>query len=215
MLVCTRVPNLDVAYKCFPMSPGVKPHRSYNARSRSVPAFQDIFPASLQMDIHFPLSRVACTSIIDAKKAGECVLLLGSLTYATTKLMNRRMDRSTADAWLSTGSLAAALRTALSCTQSAHEIELFLLIIASFIYSISSHTSFYLISASPETCSIKSPTPPCREGSRTSAIPGTFPSQKEPFGYLWMSVPKNYRCVTGTHALRRYKSDPVCQRVPG
>jgi hypothetical protein len=81
---------------------------SPSVRFRPVPVFRNVLPANLSLQIFIPMTGTAWTTTIDAKKAGECLLLLGSLTYSTAKLLDGP-NRSAATVWLSIGLFFYAL----------------------------------------------------------------------------------------------------------
>jgi hypothetical protein len=73
------------------------------ARSRPIPNFRYILPATLRIEMHFPCTNILWTFAIDAKKQGEYLLLVGSLLYAAAKLLDRSAEEPLRDLWLSIG----------------------------------------------------------------------------------------------------------------
>lgn len=128
---------------------------------------QHIFPAVFQLSLRLPYSWKIRKLYIDSSKACEVVLLLASLGYATTIL-------STFD------------------TEQWTSIELSIIILLSLLYTIWSHNSI--------TTLISHPLPQSQQPLRSSSprlldqrrpIPLSQPKQE--FGFVWMTVPKNYR----------------------
>ncbi|KAF8920228.1 hypothetical protein CPB85DRAFT_618970 [Mucidula mucida] len=66
-----------------------------------------VLPSQLQLHVHFALLPWAWTFCIDSKKAGECLLLLGSLTYASSKLADissqSQLSLAMYNLWIITG----------------------------------------------------------------------------------------------------------------
>jgi dolichol kinase len=82
----------------------------FSFRKPGVHGHVTLLPSVFQVHTHFPLSPWTWTLRIDARKLGECLLLLASLLYASSKLMDPRealsgdLFRSQRDVWISLGS---------------------------------------------------------------------------------------------------------------
>lgn len=85
--------------------------------SRYIPAFpgpfaRSLLPATISLHVHFPLSPWTWRFSVDTRKAGECLLLLGSLVYATQRLSNapkaefQELLRPEPDIWISAGAFS-------------------------------------------------------------------------------------------------------------
>lgn len=173
--------------------------------------FQNFLPATFQLYIRFPFTSLTWTTCIDTRNGGECVLLLGSLLYATIQLSGCAADMSQPENNLSL-SIGSLHITSISSSHIFHHPipELYSLIIASFAYIVWAHSSFYSHTATSTPIS-SSPTPSSPHqfhyppsprnpealerdiSRRSSTIP--MAAKKNDFGFIWMSVPKNYRYV--------------------
>jgi hypothetical protein len=67
------------------------------------PAIRNILPEALQIRIYVLFTRTSWTLYIDTRKAAECFLLLGSLLYSTTQLMQSSRTKSQPDSWIFIG----------------------------------------------------------------------------------------------------------------
>ena len=150
---------------------------SGTSRHRPTSVFRNILPTNIQIHTHV---TVPLTLFIDTRLAGECLLLLSSLLFVISKL---------------SGSYPIPLGPPSLPPIQPSILELSFLVVASLIYIIWAHTSSsppHLVSPLPPD----TPTHPTRslEGreSRRHSTPPTTTS-KNHFGFIWMSVPKNYR----------------------
>ncbi|THH19814.1 hypothetical protein EW146_g1412 [Bondarzewia mesenterica] len=150
-------------------------------RQRRVPvsAVRYVLPGTLTLTFRFPLSSKTCQFAIDAKYAAECSLLIFALGIVAWKLSIIEPNNSS-NVWLS--------------------IELFLVIIASFIYTFCTHFSISELSASTKSQTASSHNHHRTASSRYNdsrdlrrASSHSLAPSKQSFGFVWMTVPKNYR----------------------
>ncbi|KAA1467328.1 hypothetical protein DENSPDRAFT_792529 [Dentipellis sp. KUC8613] len=146
-----------------------------------------VLPGELNFSFRIPFTRTICRFSMDVKYAGEGLLLLSALWLVAGKLFDIEPHNSST-IWIS--------------------IELSLLTLGSLIYIIWTHfttttipattssESPYSSSASNSTSAPHRPSSPRvyehRELKRTHPSLSTL-SRKDSFGYVWMTVPKNYR----------------------
>ncbi|KIK96459.1 hypothetical protein PAXRUDRAFT_32371 [Paxillus rubicundulus Ve08.2h10] len=148
-----------------------------HARHRILPMLHTFLPGTLSIPIPTPFRGVYCTFSIDARSLAESCLLLGSLVYANWKLSSTLEPLDVPDPFIS--------------------LEINILVITSVIYVIWSHSSLSGTAASP---------PPSDRGDARGSSPRTehrgsgrdggsrMPhNNKVHFGFVWMSVPKNFR----------------------
>lgn len=83
------------------------PHRSLSpsvfSRYRQISAVRGMLPEALHFRICIPFTCIALAIHMDARKAGESLLLLGSLFYAAYRLSGDTWDLSRPDDWISIG----------------------------------------------------------------------------------------------------------------
>ena len=165
---------------------GLFRHRPYRA----------ILPASIQFSWHLPFSHASWTFCVDAREVGETLLLSASLLYIALQLSGVTLGESVPD--VSTTSSFITKPPIKLPSISPLIIELSSLVVVSLLYSIWSHISRH---TSPPSSSIpsspaasqhsSSPVPETRDGRRYG-LPNAW-ANKANHGYVWMSVPKNYR----------------------
>jgi hypothetical protein len=81
-----------------PLSPAVSRHRPTSI-------IRHVLPATLKL--HAQIRRTTWTLCIDTRKAGECLLLLGSLSFTAVKLSGCCTDMTTANFWILIGILCS------------------------------------------------------------------------------------------------------------
>lgn len=144
---------------------------------------RNIFPPVFQVSMRLPLSQTVRRVSIDSSKACEVVLLLGSLGYIATVLSASESER-----WTSIGMTTCFSPDTLLMPVT----ELSIVVLLSLFYTIWSHYSTTKI--------ISHPAPPAQQPPRESS-PRSFEARrqttilypKRDFGFVWMTVPKNYR----------------------
>ena len=164
--------------------------------------------AEFRLPLGLPLGLPSCTFSIDKRKLGESVLLLLSLLYSASHIRNYSPDvqftgNADASVWCSYGNDFSKIQNS---QISNYYAELQLLSFASFLYVIWTHTTVTHVNdrsePNRETVSIASTSSLTRPSSprlvdvkepRKHPLPPLW--NKNNFGYVWMSVPKNYRCV--------------------
>lgn len=85
------------------------PYRSLSpsvfSRFRQISAVKGMLPEAFQLQIYCPFIYTGLAMHMDGRKAGESLLLLGSLFYAARKLSDDTWDLSRPDAWILIGAL--------------------------------------------------------------------------------------------------------------
>lgn len=175
----------------MPLSPS-----SILTRYRHTLNSRGTLPANLQLLICFPFTCTGLLFHVDSRKAGESLLLLGSLIYASQKLSGNIGDPTRPDVWISIGAISSCCAFDFC---SLRFLELYILVIASLLYTLWTHTSLYnpLLppsSAAPSQRHRASSQRPAegRDGRRNGPMTGSI-IKKDHFSYVWMTVPKNYR----------------------
>lgn len=147
-----------------------------------------LLPQSFSLSLRLPWGKHVRKVTGDVRKTGENIILWSSLLWGTLEISRA----SPVDTWLTIGEpFPFDITLYHSLTQCA---ELTSLLIAAIIYLLWTHLSYFSL---PKT--LNPPQSP-RVGSRhrRSSSPRTssLPTRKDDFGYIWMTVPKNYRYVT-------------------
>ncbi|KAF9266547.1 hypothetical protein L218DRAFT_956320 [Marasmius fiardii PR-910] len=158
-------------------------------RHKSLLTWRHVLPARFELNIHIPFSSYTWTFSLDSRRAGESIIMLGTLVYATstiwedTDFQSSRFSSRNSNLWILT--------------------ELQCLIGITVLYMLWMHNSLIpstLMSLStPEaTLSVTSlgiPTPIRRSSSPrpSERRNGSSSTNKSYFAFVWMSVPKNYR----------------------
>lgn len=88
------LPPVDVSSLSMPC---IQPSPSIFARCRQALPIRGILPATLRFQTFIPLACTGLVFHIDTRKAGESLLLLGSLIYASAKLSEN------SEVWISIG----------------------------------------------------------------------------------------------------------------
>jgi hypothetical protein len=170
---------------------------SVAARHNRLPnIIRNLLPAAIQ--IHTRVI-VPLTIIIDTRLAGECILLVASLLFIISKLPCGLMHASPPDA--SNWTLPRQLSFVSTQPIRPFILELYLLSAASFLYIMWAHTTspspLAPASSSPAVTSVPLQPPPVKlpevREPRRHSTPLTAASRNN-LGFIWMSVPKNYRC---------------------
>ncbi|KAF8150767.1 hypothetical protein B0H34DRAFT_801693 [Crassisporium funariophilum] len=167
------------------MSPSVsRTARQNTASSES----RNVLSANCHLQLRFPLGSSSLNFIIDTRKLGESLLLLLSLLSAAYIISSYPTP-------------TIPYITNLEANQW-RAFELQILSFVSFIYLVWTHTTYsstiYANTRDPVSILAASSsarpaffTPPDGKDSRRQ--PSMTGSNKSDFGYVWMSVPKNYR----------------------
>ena len=95
-------PQIDINNGSVPYGPS---SQSVFARYRQASDSGGLLPATLQLQICFPFTCTRLAFHIDTRKAGESLLLLGSLIYASKNLSDNTQDDTQLEGWISIGSL--------------------------------------------------------------------------------------------------------------
>ena len=196
---------------CAPLNlkPLPKSHRHTSPQPWNIEP-RTYLAAEFRLLVGLPLGLPSCTFSVDKRKLGESVLLLLSLLYSASHIRNypystdvQVTGNADASAWCSYGKYSPNFNSARSLNCCA---ELQLLSFASFLYIIWTHTTISHVNngsaSTRDTTSIASTSSLTRPASprlsdvrepRKHSLPLLW--NKNNFGYVWMSVPKNYRFV--------------------
>ncbi|CAL1716843.1 unnamed protein product [Somion occarium] len=159
-----------------PSSPSLFPRSRH---SQPVQPLRHIFPATVSFSFRLPFSRTPWSASMDVRQAIENMLLVSSLGFIAVKLRTCSETPYSPDMWIS--------------------IEISLLIIASVIYCLYTRVSFSKATVPlpvPQTPSTRPDSPrsfDTRENRRGSHLISAAPPKIEETGFVWMTVPKNYR----------------------
>ncbi len=166
-----------------------------------------VFPSHLELHARLPIFPWSWTFCIETKKAGESFLIIGSLSYAISKFSDyqpaasSQLSLSLYNSWILTGH-SFILLPSLSA-YSYPFIELQMLIAISLLYIMWTHSSISLGAAalkhqvtSPISISLSPSVLRPADGRSPRRNSSWDSSKKSDFAFLWMSVPKNYRCVS-------------------
>lgn len=178
---------------------GQSPHQTTSipaphARHRTPPISYFLLPGKISLHVPILFDNLTWTFSADARSLAESFLLLGSLFYANRKLASVFRPSHTPNPSVSTGKTFTLL-TGLYALSFA---EINLLIATCIVYVIWSHSSFVKKASTPspsDADEVRAPSP--RIESRESRRGGSVrPFQNRiHFGFVWMSVPKNFRCA--------------------
>ncbi|KAF5326874.1 hypothetical protein D9619_004376 [Psilocybe cf. subviscida] len=159
----------------------LSPSVSRNTRQVSVPhKLRYILSAEIRFQFSLPCTPFAWIFCIDTRRAGENAILLASILMATYNIIRYPTPI-----------------IPLMAMEDAHRhlaLELCILCATSILYLIWTQTT--LSTRSPPTPKEKSPSPQLRPTSPRFPPDGNKrppPPSRSDFGYIWMSVPKNYR----------------------
>ncbi|KAG9315261.1 Fph type histidine kinase [Chiua virens] len=161
-----------------------------HARHRVLPTSCALL-GEISLHIPIPFSGIIWTFYVDSRRLAESLLLLGSLFYANRKL----------------ASAFASLHT-LPPTVSS---EIRILIVTCIIYIIWSHSYFVKKAPTPppsDVDDVRAPSPriESRESKRGG---GRSSSSRTHFGFVWMSVPKNFRDCSDDGAMTGLSFAPL------
>jgi hypothetical protein len=154
---------------------------------------------TVQCSARIPFSRLRLTFSMETRLAGETLILIFSLLYNTIKLHGYPMYTSGESGWTTFGYITFSAAQPEHCHTRA---ELYLLLLSSYIYIIWTRFTVTPISPPviPETIeSPRSESPrlsdsrELREGRKQ--LPPPPRPIKSTTGFVWMTVPKNYRYV--------------------
>ncbi|KAJ8072843.1 dolichol kinase [Marasmius tenuissimus] len=168
-------------------------------RHKALLTWRHVLPATFELNIRIPFTPYTWTFSLDSRRAGESIILLGVLVYATSTIWERTDFQSSQ---FSSRTYNLWILTELQC-----------LIGITVLYMLWMHNS--LISSSlPAT--LYDPPPTQGSSIANSTLSGRIsgsqrraqsprPTEKRNgpplykksyFGFVWMSVPKNYRAST-------------------
>ncbi|KAF9048592.1 hypothetical protein BJ165DRAFT_1526030 [Panaeolus papilionaceus] len=148
-----------------------------------------VLPARIMLQLRFPLTQRALTFTIDARKLGESALLLISLLWAAHRISS-----------YPTTDLPFVINPD---TNNQQALQLVILSGVSTLYFVWMHTTLSRIGQNDPISKETSPVHTSNGDGRPSSP--RLPDSKETrrnvvrpvwrcdFGYVWMSVPKNYR----------------------
>jgi hypothetical protein len=123
-----------------------------------------LLPGLVELHFSIPYTRLRCSLSIDSRRAGESLVLLGSLLFATLRIAHEPSE-ILSNKWVS--------------------YELYALLSAALLYMLYT----YGVLSDRATPIAGKPVPP------QNAHPSqTKRKADDKFGFVWMSVPKNYRC---------------------
>jgi hypothetical protein len=127
-----------------------------------------LLPGLIELHFSVPCTRLRCSLAIDSRRAGESLVLFGSLLFATLRIA-REPSESTYNTSIS--------------------YELYALLAAALCYMAHTYTTF-------SDCATPLPgKPPPPQNTHPQPHAKRKPEADDKFGFIWMSVPKNYRCV--------------------
>ncbi|KAE9408409.1 hypothetical protein BT96DRAFT_954008 [Gymnopus androsaceus JB14] len=158
-----------------PVPPPIRPNGIMRRISSSLDEFIYVFPADFEINISIPFTSYVWNICLDARRAGESLILVGSLAYASSKIWedtdfhSPHFNSRDYNLWVLT--------------------ELHLLTGAAVLYIL------WLVSSQSTT---KQPNPnteppPWSSGRDYKKNTPLLLRKKTDFGFIWMSVPKNYR----------------------
>ncbi|KAG8213069.1 Fph type histidine kinase [Butyriboletus roseoflavus] len=143
-------------------------------RHRAPPTPYVLLPGEISHCISIPFSGMLWNFSADARSLAESLLLLGSLYYANRKL--------------------ALAFGPLHTPGSSPSSEIDILIVTCIIYLIWSHSSFVKKAPipPPDVADVRAPSPRIDRDSRRGGSLRSSQNRAH-FGFVWMSVPKNFR----------------------
>ncbi|KAJ7352463.1 hypothetical protein DFH08DRAFT_859006 [Mycena albidolilacea] len=145
------------------LQPALSPIVSLLNRRKLMPDRTALLPGLVELHFSVPYTRLRCSLSIDSRRAGESLVLLGSLLFATLRIAHEPSE-SLSNKWVS--------------------YELYALLSAALLYMLYT----YGVLSDRATPIAGKPVPP------QNAHPSqTKRKADDKFGFVWMSVPKNYR----------------------
>lgn len=190
------------------LSPAVSRNPRHNLSNL---ASQNFLTSSCRIRLPLPLSSSSLVFSIDSRKLGESILLLGSLLYAayhTTTYPSPIIPLiTTAEThkWLALGNNFFRVHLGNPPLMMPVATELRILVGLSLSYLIWIHTSLVQPAVSSSSSNKKTnisvystsaqirPASPRLPENRRQPLSTASTLNKSDFGYVWMSVPKNYR----------------------
>ncbi|KAJ3828227.1 hypothetical protein F5880DRAFT_1531880 [Lentinula raphanica] len=159
---------------------------SFPRHRSSLAGYIYMFPADFEINISIPLTAYTWNMSIDARRAGETLLLIGSLVYASSRIwedtnfVSSKFDSRQYNLWILT------------------ELHLLAGAAALYILWLSNSLSYSRPNnkISPPTSSSRRPPSPKIPENRDVNSKKNAPlllRKKADFGFVWMSVPRNYR----------------------
>ncbi|KAJ6496473.1 hypothetical protein C8R47DRAFT_1318155 [Mycena vitilis] len=145
------------------LQPALSPIVSLLNRRKLLVDRTALLPGLIELGFSLPCTRLRCSWAIDSRRAGESIVLLGSLLFATLRIA-REPSESTYNTCIS--------------------YELYALLAAALLYMAYTYGAV----APPPEKPPSQPPPPLAHPH-----PLTKRKSDDKFGFVWMSVPKNYR----------------------
>lgn len=181
---------------------------SFPRHRSSLAGFIYVFPADFEINVSIPFTSYSWNMSVDARKAGESLILIGSLVYASSKIWegtnfhSPNFDSQQYNLWVLTGQC----RSQHPQTSCWYSLELHCLVGATVLYVLWLSNSLISSKANPFTSLNADAAAPSMTSKRPSSprIPETRDSnfkrnvplllrKRADFGFVWMSVPRNYR----------------------
>lgn len=162
-----------------------------------------LLPGDCRFHLRFPLTTFTWTVSIDCRKLGESLLLLASVLFAASRISSYPTPKIPYIVSKNSNRLIARRNDCLnpsylSLTISPSELQA--LSVMAFTYILWTHSSCSFIAKPvPNTIALSAtpPTPgmlvrPTDVNRRHQVFP-SLSSNRSDIGFIWMSVPKNYR----------------------
>lgn len=166
-----------------------------------------VLPALIETRVRIPITSWTWALRIDTRRAGECSIILGTFFYAISKVSVASKSLSnirfaTKDAILP-GCLSYKIMIPSYLTDFPFP-ELYFLGFSSFLYILWTHSLVTKVSIVPPppsplpsnpSRSLRPSSPRVPDIRENKRNPPPLVPKKTDFGFVWMSVPKNYRFV--------------------
>ncbi|KAJ7242777.1 hypothetical protein B0H12DRAFT_844516, partial [Mycena haematopus] len=147
------------------LQPALSPILSLLSRRKLIVDRTALLPGLSELHFSVPCTRLRCSLAMDSRRAGESFVLLGSLLFATLRIAREPSD-DLYNEWIS--------------------YELYGLLAAALLYLLYTYGTL----SDRATPIPNKPPPPQNTHSQPSQIKRKLDDK---FGFIWMSVPKNYR----------------------
>ncbi|THV02843.1 hypothetical protein K435DRAFT_748744 [Dendrothele bispora CBS 962.96] len=160
------------------------------ARNKFIPLdYRSLLPAIFELHLPIAFTSYTWTVSLDARRAGECLIIIASLIYATSKIWEDTNFYSPHfisrqfNLWVVTE----------THTLAGASILYMLWVHNSIISSKSTDTSRPVVQPQNPSVSRRPGSPRIFDGREQRRTQTLIPRKKIDFGYVWMTVPKNYR----------------------